>query len=165
MSEEEKLEAIRQEAKEAKKEIWWLSTFLVKIPLFIGCLLLIVFATKDCKSSEKVLSKTELDLIGSYRGVDTGQIITFLEDATYEKLNPSELAGVDEANKERGTWRTLNQSAWLESNLWTAYGKYVIRTTNNHTSKITVYFIIKGSNPTMLEEYSSAAETFTKIND
>ena len=45
MSEEEELKGIR-------KEVWWLSTFLVKLPLFIGCLWLIVLGSKECNTDE-----------------------------------------------------------------------------------------------------------------
>ena len=43
MSEEEKLDRI-------SNHLWWLSTFLVKLPLFIGCLWLIVLASKECNT-------------------------------------------------------------------------------------------------------------------
>jgi hypothetical protein len=44
VADEEKLEAIR-------KHLWWLSTFLVKVPLFIGCFCLIVLGSREYGSS------------------------------------------------------------------------------------------------------------------
>ena len=58
MSEEEKLEAIRQEIaaqnyyqNKANNHLWWLSTFLVKVPVAIGCFCLIVLGSRKYGSS------------------------------------------------------------------------------------------------------------------
>ena len=50
---EHQLEAIRKEVKEAKKEVWWLSTFLVKIPLWIGGWFLCLWLASECSNSSK----------------------------------------------------------------------------------------------------------------
>ncbi len=123
MSEEEKLDKINN-------HLWWLSTFLVKLPLFMGCLYLIVFATKDCKCSETESQPSseapagpsrealmEADLVGKYRSVDGGVTITFHENHTYNWLgyldeSPDIAGGVVAA---KGTWVITSDKANLIS--------------------------------------------------
>lgn len=51
---EEKWEQLINEIKGVRTEVAWLSAFLVKLPLFIGCIWLLMFATRDCNKETNV---------------------------------------------------------------------------------------------------------------